>query len=159
MSALAIKETEADKIWLKYFNDFTQFFFPLSAISSDNLHNKLVQLSFADVLKNYNEMKIIAIHCQMYLNQLDLTKIAATLKPIAQLAELRTNDISLYPENPENSLVATFHPFKPTLGNSNVSKFVIKSLFKALVNVIYQNEGIDQNRLQKWLSSYRDMVS
>lgn len=161
MSAIAIMEMENDEqIWKKYFSDFIHHFLHLSGVSSDNLEHNLVQLTFTDVLKNYSKMKPIAIHCHIYLNQLDLAKVVASLKPLAQLEELKTDADSLYQSNPEYSLVRTLHTPKSALGSSSISKFVIDSLFAALVNTVYNKDK--HNRLhyiQKWFRSYRDMVS
>ena len=161
MSAIAVMEMENDEqIWKKYFNDFIHHFLHLSGVSPDDLEHKLVQLTFADLLKNYTEMKPIAIHCHMYLNQLDLAKIVASLKPLGQLEELKTDKDSLYQSDPEYSLVDTLHTPKSALGSSNISKFVIDSLFAALINAVYNK--VKSSRLysiQKWFSSYRDMVS
>ena len=160
MSAIAIMKMEKDgEIWQKYLDDFTHYYLHLSAASRDSLEHKLVEVTFSDVLKNYSKMKAIAIHCHMHLNQLDLAKVAASLKPLGQLEELKTNldEHSLYPGDPEHSLVATLHTPKAALGSSSISKFVIDSLFAALVNSIYGEDK--SNRLQKWLCSYRDIVS
>ena len=161
MSAIAITEMENnEQMWQKYFNDFIHHSLHLSGVSPDDLEHKLVQLTFTDVLKNYSEMKPIAIHCHIYLNQLDLAKLVASLKPLGQLEELKTDADSLYQSNPEYSLVRTLHTPKSALGSSSISKFVIDSLFAALVNTVYSKDK--GNRLcfiQKWFSSYRDMVS
>ena len=161
MSAIAIIEMENDEqIWGKYFKDFIHHFLHLSGVSSDDLEHKLVQLTFTDVLKNYSEMKSIAIHCHMYLNQLDLAKVVASLKPLGQLEELKTDKDSLYQGDPEYSLVGTLHTPKSALGSSSISKFVIDSLFAALVNAVYnKDKGSRLCSIQKWFSSYRDMVS
>ena len=161
MSAIAIKEMGNDEaIWHKYFNDFTHHYLHLSAAAPDSLEHKLVQLTITDILRNYNVMKAIAVHCYMYLYQLDLAKVVASLKPLGQLEILKVNEESLYPEDPEYSLVATLQTSKTALGSSSISKFVVDSLFGVLVNAIY---GRDRNRrlslLHKWFSSYRDMVS
>ena len=161
MSAIAIMEMENDEqIWQKYFNDFTHYYLHLSGASPDDLEHKLVKLTFTDVLNNYSKMKSIAIHCHVHLNQLDLAKVVASLKPLGQLEEFKSDEDSLYPEDPEYSLVGTFHTSKSALGSSSISKFVIGSLFAALVNAIYSKDK--DNRLcsiQKWFNSYRDMVS
>ena len=161
MSAIAINEMGNDEtLWQKYFNDFTYHHLHLSATAADSIEKKLVQLTFSDVLRNYSVMKAVAVHCYMHLYQLDLAKIVASLKPLGQLEELKVNEQSLYPTDPESSFVATFQASKSALGSSSVSKFVIDSLFSILVNVIYSRERSSRlSLLQKWYSSYRDMVS
>ena len=161
MSAIAIKEMGNDEaIWQKYFNDFTHHYLHLSAAAADSLEHKLVQLTFTDILRNYNIMKAIAIHCYMHLYQLDLAKIVASLKPLGKLEVLKMNDESLYPGDPEYSLVATLQTSKTALGSSSISKFVVASLFGVLVNAIYSRDRNSRlSLLHKWFSSYRDMVS
>lgn len=161
MSAIAIKEMGNDEaLWQKYFNDFTHQYLHLSATAPDNIENKLVQLTFTYVLKKYSVMKAITVHCYMFLYQLDLAKIVASLKPLGQLEELKVNEQSVYPGDPEFSLVATIQTSKSALGSSSVSKFVIDSLFSVLVNVIYSRDKSSRlSLLQKWYNSYRDMVS
>ena len=158
MSAIAITEMENHKeIWQKYFNDFVHHHLHLSAASSD-LEQKLVQLTFTDVLSIHNKMNAIVIHCHMHLNHLDLAKVVASMKPLGQLAELKTDKHPLCPRDPEDSLMATLHTSKSALGSSNVSKFVIDSLFTALVDAIYSNSSKFCS-VQKWYNSYRDTVS
>ena len=161
MCAVVIKEMENDEtLWQKYFNDFTHHYLHLSAIATDSIENKLVQLTFSDVLRNYSVMKAVAVHCYMHLYQLDLAKIAASLKPLGQLEELKANEQSLYPGDQKFSLMATLHTSKSALSSNSISKFVIDSLFSILVNVIYSKERSNRlSLLQKWFSSYRDMVS
>ena len=159
MSAIAIKEMRNDEtIWQKYFNDFTHYYLHLSA-DPNSLELKLVQLTFTDILRNYSDMKAIAVHCYMYLFQLDLAKVVASLKPLGQLEVLKVEQ-SLYPRDPEYSLVATLQTSKSVLGSSSISKFVIDSLFSVLVNAVYSRDRNGRlSHLQKWFSSYRDMVS
>ena len=161
MSAIAIKEMGNDEaLWQKYFNDFTHQHLHLTATAPDNIENKLVQLTFTDVLRKYSVMKAIAVHCYMFLYQLDLAKIVASLKPLGQLEELKGNEQSLYPGDPQSSLLTTIETSKSALGSSSVSKFVIDSLFSVLVNVIYSKDKSKRlSLLQKWYNSYRDMVS
>ena len=163
MSAIAIKEMGNDEaIWQKYFNDFTHHYLHLSAASAapDSLEHKLVQLTFTDILRNYNVMKAIAVHCYMHLYQLDLAKVIASLKPLGQLEVLKVDEQSLYPGDPEYSLVATLQTSKSALGSSSISKFVVDSLFAVLVNAIYSRDKNSRlSLLHKWFSSYRDMVS
>ena len=159
MSAIAIKEMGNDNaLWQKYFNDFTHQYLHLSASTPDNMENKLVQLTFTDVLRKYGVMKAITVHCYMLLYQLDLAKIVASLKPLGQLEELKLNEQSLYPGDPQYSLMTTLQT--SALSSSSVSKFVINSLFSVLVNVIYSKDKSNRlSLLQKWYNSYRDMVS
>ena len=162
MSAIAIKEmmSNNESIWQKYFNDFTHHYLHLSTAASNSLEHKLVQLTFADVLKNYNEMKAIAAHCYMHLYQLDLAKVVASLKPLGQLEMLKVDERSLYPRDPEYSLVSTLQTSRVALGSSNISKFVIDSLFAVLVNALYSKDRDNRlSYLQRWFNSYRDMVS
>jgi len=162
MSAIAINEMKNDEIiWQRYFNDFTHQYLNLSA-APNSLEHKLVQLTFTNVLINYNEMKAIAAHCYIHLYQLDLAKVVASLKPLGQLEMLKVDEQSLYPRDPEYSLVTTLHASKSAaaLGSSSISKFVIDSLFAVLVNAIYSKDKTNRlSILQKWFSSYRDMVS
>ena len=156
MSAIAIKEMDNDDtFWQKYFNDVTHQYLHLSTTAPDNIENKLVQLTFTGVLREYSVMKAIAVHCYMLLYQLDLAKIVASLKPLGQLEELKLNEQSLYPGDPQCSSVTTLQ--MSALGSS---KFVIDSLFSVLVNVIYSRDKNNRlSLLQKWYNSYRDMVS
>lgn len=160
MSAIAIKEMENNEtIWQKYFNDFTHHYLHLTAASSDNLEHELVKLTFTDILKSYSEMKAIGIHCHMHLKQVDLAKIAVSLKPLGQLEVFKADEHSLYPRNSKYFLVTTLHTAKSTLGNSGISKIVIDCLFEALVSAVYgTDKSIRLSSLQKWFSSYRDMV-
>ena len=155
MTAVAIKEMgNDDALWQKYFNDFTHQYLHLSTTAPDNMENKLVQLTFTDVLRKYSVMKAITVHSYMLLYQLDLAKIVASLKPLGQLEELKLNEQSLYPGDPQCSLVTTIQTSKSAL------KFVIDSLFSVLVNVIYSRDKVSRlSLLQKWYNSYRDMVS
>ena len=159
MSAIAIKEMGNDEaLWQKYFNDFTHQYLHLSTTTPDNIESRLVQLTFTSVLRKYSVMKAITVHCYMFLYQLDLAKIVASLKPLGQLEELKGNEQSLYPGDTQGSVVTTFQTL--TLGSSSVSKFVIDSLFSVLVNVIYSKDKTNRlSLLQKWYNSYRDMVS
>ena len=161
MSGIAIIEMENDEqIWQKYFIDFIHHYLHLSGVSPDDLEHKLVQLTLADVLKNYSKMKPIAIHCHIHLNQLDLAKVVGSLKPLGQLEELKLVENSLYQGEPKYSLVAALHTPKSALGSSSISKFVIDSLFAALVNAISnKDKGSRLCSIQKWFGSYRDMVS
>ena len=161
MSAVAIIEMENDEqIWRNYFNDFIHHYLHLSGASADNLEHKLIRLTFTDVLKNYSEMKSIGVHCHIHFNQLDLAKVVAPLKPLRQLEELKTDEDSLYPGDPEYSLVGTLNTPKSTLGSSSISKFVVDSLFASLVDAIYNKASSSRLcSIQKWFSSYRDMVS
>ena len=155
MSAIAIKEMGNDEaLWQKYFNDFTHQYLYLSATASNNIENKLVQLTYADVLRKYSVMKAIAVHCYMFLYQLDLAKIVASLKQLEKLEQ------SLYPGDPQYSLVTTLQTSKSAQDSSSVSEFVIDSLFSVLVNVIYSKDKSNRlSLLQKWYICYRDMVS
>ena len=161
MSAIAIKEMGNDNaLWQKYFNDFTHQYLHLSTNAPDNIENKLVQLTFTDVLRKYSVMKAITVHSYMLLYQLDLAKIVASLKLLGQLEELKINEQSLYPGDPQYSLMTTLQTSKFALSSSRVSKFVIDSLFSILVNVIYSRDKVNQlSLLQKWYNSYRDVVS
>ena len=160
MSAIAIKEMRNDEtIWQKYFMDFTHYYLHLSA-DPNSLELKLVQMRFTDVLRNYSDMKAIAVHCYMYLYQLDLAKVVASLKPLGQLKMHEVDQQSLYPRDPEYFLVATLQTSKSVLGSSNISKFVIDSLFLVLVDAIYNKDRNNRlSSLQKWFISYRDLVS
>lgn len=161
MSAIAIKEMGNDEIiWQKYFNDFTHHYLHLSATAPDSLEHKLVQLTFSDMLRSYNVMKAIAVHCYLHLYQLDLAKVIASLKPLGQLELLKVDEQSLYPGDPEYSLVANLQTSRTALGSSSISKFVVDSLFAVLVNAIYSRDKNSKlSLLHKWFSSYRDMVS
>ena len=159
MSAIAIKEMgNNDTLWQKYFNDFTHQYLRLYTTAPDSIENKLVQLTFTDVLRKYSVMKAITIHSYMLLYQLDLAKIVASLKLLGQLEELKGNEQSLYPGDPQYSLITTLQT--SALGSSSVSKFVIDSFFSVLVDVIYSRDKSNRlSLLQKWYNSYRDMVS
>ena len=158
MSAIAIKEMKNNELlWEKYFNDFTQHYLHLSTTAPNSLEHKLVQLTFTDVLANYNVMKAIAVHCYMHLYQLDLAKVIVSLKPLGQLEVLKVEEQSMYPGDPECTLVAAL---KSAWGSSSISKFVVDSLFAVLINAIYSKERDKRSSLlQKWFCSYRDMVS
>ena len=158
MSAVAIREMQSDEnLWQKYYNDFTNYFLHMSS-APNSIEHKLLQLTFNDVLKTYNEMKPIAIHCYIYLYQLDLAKVVALLKPLGQLHIVRDDQASLYPGDPEYTFVSTLQASKAVPVSKNISKFVIESLFAVLINSVYSRSD-RMSRLQQWYSSYRDMVS
>ena len=153
MIAVAVKETQNDKeMWQKYYNEFVSQYLHMSA-APDSIEYKLLRLTFDDALNNYSEMKAIAIHCYMYLYQLDLAKVVALLKPLTQLKVIKDEN-SVYPDDPEQSIVFTSQAVQGT----NISRFIVDSLFLALINILYHN-GKKQNLFQEWYSSYRDLVS
>ena len=158
MSAVAIKEMQNDeKLWQKYYNDFTNYFLHMSS-APNSIEHKLLQLTFTDVLNTYSEMKPIAMHCYIHLYQLDLAKVVAFLKPLGQLHIVRDDQASLYPGDPEYTFVSTLQATKAVPGSKNISKFVVESLFAVLINAVYsKNDRI--SRLRQWYSSYRDIVS
>lgn len=153
MSAIAIKEMKTNEItWQKYYNDFVYYYLHLSA-NPDSIEHKLLQKT---LFKNYNEMKAIAAHCYMYLYQLDLARMVASLKSLGQLQVLNEGQES---GGEGSSLVDTLETSKDDT-NSSISKFVIKSLFAALIKAICSKDSKSKLRiLQQWFNSYRDMVS
>ena len=109
---------------------------------------------------DYNEMKAIAAHCYVHLYQLDLAKIVTLLKPLENLGLLKDDKSVPYPGDPESSFLAAVQRAKSLqkLGKVKLSKFIIDSLFDALIKCMRnQNDAGDQ--LQKWFHSYRNMVS
>ena len=153
MIAVAVKEMRNDEeMWQKYYNEFVSQYLHMSA-APDSIEHKLLRLTFDDLLNNYNEMKAIAIHCYMYLYQLDLAKVVALLKPLKQLKVMK-DEKSVYPDDSEQPIVFTSQAVQGT----NISKFIVDSLFVALINILYHN-GKKLDLLQEWYSSYRDLVS
>jgi len=147
MNIIAIKEMRNDeRIWQKYYNDFTHHYLHLSA-TPDSLEHRLLQLTFTDTLRDFIEMKAIAAHCYLHLFQLDLAKIVALLKSLGQLHVPTLNEQMLYPKDSQKS----------ALDNSRISRFVTGTLFAALVNAIRNKDG-GFHSLQKWFNIYRDMV-
>jgi len=141
-----------DKVWQKYYNEFVSQYLHISA-APNSVEYKLLHLTFDDALSSYSEMKAIAIHCYMYLYQLDLAKIVTLLKPLKQL-KVTKDENSIYPDDPEQSIV-----FSPqAVQGTNISNFIVDSLFVALINILY-HKGRKLDLFQEWYSSYRDLVS
>jgi len=151
--AVAVNEMQSDeKVWLKYYDEFVSEYLHMTA-APDSIEHKLLRLTFDDALSSYSDMKAIALHCYMYLYQLDLAKIVALLKPLKQL-KVAKDENSVYPDDPEQSIVITSQPVQGT----NISKFIVESLFVALINILF-HKGEKLDLLQEWYSSYRDLVS
>ena len=152
-----------ERMWQKYYNDFTHYYLHLDA-TPDSLEYRLLYLTFTNTLRDCNEMKTIAAHCYLHLFQLDLAKVVASLKPLTQLHMLKLDKQSLYPKHSEDSLIAALEASTDEFGTSKfsscVSDFLINLLFKVLVNIITsEDDSCRAASLQKWFNVYRDMVS
>ena len=157
MVAVAIREMRSnEEMWQKYFNDFSNQSLHVTA-APGSLEYRLVWLTFADLLNSYSEMKAVAVHCYVYLYQLDLAKVLTSLKTMGQLKVVRDEE-SIHPANSEQSLVTSSQASKSIRENS-ISKYVMKSLFESLINVLYHKKGKKEPLLQEWYCSYRDLVS
>ena len=148
-------------VWQKYYNDFTHYYLHLHA-NPDSLEHKLLHLTFTDTLRDFNE-RAIAAHCYLHLFQLNLAKIVASLKPLAQLHVLKLSQQPLHPKDSEDSLITALQASPDEFGvskfGSGVSKFLIDLLFEVLVNIISsENDNYRLASLQKWFNAYRDMV-
>ena len=150
-------EMQSDQeIWQKYYNDFVNQYLHMSG-APDDIEHKLLQITLADKLNNYKEMKAVALHCYIYLHQLDIAKVVALLKPLAQLKDKTVRDEqSLYLADPQQSLIAPTQASK-SVQESIISKYVIDSLFAALIDILYGSKKLPL--LQEWYKSYRDLVS
>lgn len=157
LSTVAIKAMrKEDIIWKKYFNDFVYYYLHLNA-APDSLEYLLLQLTFTDILRDYNE-KAVAAHCYLHLFQLSLAKLVILLRPLSQL------QMHKLPEDAEDSLSTAL---EASLDNSNnskfgsiVLKFLIGSLFEALTDIIKSNDcNYQLMSLQRWFIAYSDMVS
>lgn len=156
MAAVAIKSMLNNKdMWQKYYNDFISHYLHMSA-TPDKIEYKLLRLTFDNAISSYSEMKAIAAQCYLHLYQLDLAKVVALLKPLGQLKPLSVED-SVYPEDPENTLMLTFQE-SLEMRETSLITFVIDSLFSALTNVLY-HRGSKSVPIQNWRDSYRDLVS
>ena len=145
-------------MWQKYYNDFIHYYLNFST-TPDRLEHRLLQLTFTNTLRDYNEAKAIAVHCYLHLFQLNLAKVVASLKPLGQLQVLKFNQQLLYPKDASHSLVTTLQASKSALDISSISNFLIHLLFKVLVNVIAsKDDNYRVPTLQKWFVAYRDMV-
>ena len=154
MAAVAIREMQNnEEAWQKYFNDFINQNLHVTA-ALDSIEYRLVQLTFADLLNNHSEMKAVAVHCYVYLYQLDLAKVLTSLKALGQLKVVRDEE-SVHPAGSEETLV--------TLSNSiqknSISKYVMNSLFESLINILYHKKSKKEPLLLEWHNSYRDLVS
>ena len=159
LSTIAFKEMRSDEvIWQKYYNDFTHYYLHLQA-APDGLEYRLLQLTLSNTLRDYSEMKPIAVHCYLHLFQLDLAKVVASLKSLRQLQVLKLNQQSLYQKDIEYSLITSIQASKSGLKESSILQFLIDLLFEVLVNII-KNKDNDHKlvSLQKWFIAYRDMV-
>ena len=147
----------SEEIWKKYYNDFVNQYLHLSG-APDDIEHKLLQITLSGVLDNYKEMKAVALHCYIHLYQLDIAKVVALLKPLAQIKHkvVRCED-SIYPADPQESLFATAQASK-SLQSSIISKYVVDSLFVSLIDILY-HKGKKMSLLQEWYKSYRDLVS
>ena len=159
MSAIAIKEMKNDEtMWQRYYSDFTYYYLHLSA-NPDSLEYKLLQKTFFDVFNDFNEVKVIAAHCYLHLNQIDMAEKVASLKSLQQLRVCKEDQEPLHPESLEASLISTLVPSESDI-ESSVSQFVIKLLFEALVKAICTKDLNSRlSNLEKWFNSYRDTVS
>jgi len=158
MVAVANREMQKnEETWQKYFNDFINQNLHVTA-ASDSIEYRLVQLTFADLLNSHSEMKAVAVHCYVYLYQLDLAKVLSSLKTLGQLKVVRDEE-SVHPAGSEQSLVTTFKKAK-SVQETSISKYVINSLFESLINILYCKKRNEKDPLlQEWFCSYRDLVS
>ena len=152
-----------EKMWQKYYNDFSYYYLHLYA-TPDSLEHRLLHLTFTNtLLKHFNEIKAIAAHCYLHLFQLDLAKVVASLKPLRQLHVLKLSQQPSYPKYSEDSLITALevspNEFGTSKFGSGVSKLLINLLFENLVNVISSEDASYRlASLQKWFNAYRDMV-
>jgi len=157
MVAVAIREMQSsDEMWQKYFNDFISQNLHVTA-APDSLEYTLIRLTFAKLLARHREMKAVAVHCYVYLYQLDLAKVLTSLKTLSQLKVVRSEQ-SVHPADSKESLVALSKTTK-SLQENSISKYVMNSLFESLINILYYKEGDRKPLLQEWYCSYRDLVS
>ena len=151
LGTTAINEMRSDdEMWQKYYNDFIYYYLHLN-VAADSLEYRLLQLTLINTLKDYKEIKPIAVHCYLHLFQLDLAKTVASLKSLGQLQVLQLSQQLLYQKY---SLV-----MESALDGCIISNFLIDLLFEVLVNIV-KNKDINCRlaSLQNWFIAYRDMV-
>jgi len=154
MVAVAIREMQSnEETWKKYFNDFINQNLHVTA-TPGSAEYRLVCLTFADLLASHSEMKAVAMHCYVYLYQLDLAKVLTTLKALGQLKVVRDED-SVHPASCGQSLDIAVK----SIQESSVSKYVMNSLFESLINILYYKKDGKKPLLQDWYCSYRNLVS
>jgi len=154
MVAVAIREMQNnEEAWQKYFNDFINQNLHVTA-ALDSIEYRLVQLTFTDLLNNHSKMKAVAVHCYVYLYQLDLAKVLTSLKALGQLKVVRDEE-SVHPADSGETLVQE----SKSIQENSISKYVMNSLFESLINILYHKKSKKEPLLQEWHSSYRDLVS
>ena len=151
------------ELWTSYFNNFIVSKLHLTS-SESIIEKQIVQEVFGNLTTLDVIDRIVYLHAYVAVYQLDLAKVATTLRSLAQIEKIKpvsSNILSPPPLSPTKQLMYSIRQSGSALSIQQLSSFVISALFNALLGCMYG--GLPQagalEQLKKWYRAYLDITT
>ena len=143
------------ELWPRYFNNF--IFSKLHLASPEStIEKQIIHEVFPELQDNMFEITeaIVYLHTYMAVYQLDIANVATILRSLALLQKIKTTSHLPPASSSAKQSLHSIQQSTSAFSTQNLSTFVIRVLFKALIGCLHAKE-----QLKQWYRAYLDIMS